>query len=532
LSILTGDAATLFPALSVFRHTTLIGAMTFLSRVSGMVRDMVYSHVFGAGALMDAFFVAFKIPNFLRRLSAEGAFSQAFVPVVSEYKVRKSPEEVRELVGGVAGTFGAALFVVTLIGVIGAPVLVFMFAPGFRTDGGRFDLAVDMLRWTFPYLFFISLVSLCSGVLNSYSRFGAPAFTPVLMNAVMIVFALAIAPLFENPGVGLAIGVFVAGVAQLVFLWPFMAHLGVAGRPRWAWSHEGVKRIGRLMLPGIFGSSMAQVTLLLDTIIASLFVTGSISWLYYADRLVEFPMGVFTIALATVILPGLSAHHAQQSPERFAAMLDWAVKLVIVIVTPAAVGLLVLAGPLIATIYGRGEFNERDVYMATYALMAYSFGLLGFSLVKVLAPGYFARQDARTPVRFGMISLGLNMLFNVVVVLPAALIYKFPAPHALLAFSTGMAAFVNSTLLFRGLKRTGVYRAGEGWSRLASQVIGANLAMAIALWWLSGDIGQWLGWTDWYRALRLLLCVFAGAAVYFGALAGFGLRVRDLRRTL
>lgn len=518
--------------MSLFRNTTVVGAWTLVSRVSGLARDMVYSQAFGAGALMDAFFVAFKIPNFLRRLSAEGAFSQAFVPVVSEYKVTKSPGEVRELVGGVAGTFGAVLFVVTLIGVIAAPVLIFLFAPGFRAAGGRFDLAVEMLHWTFPYIFFISLVSLCSGVLNSYGRFGSPAFSPVLMNVVMIVFALWLAPLFENPGVGLAVGVFASGVAQLVFLWPFMAYLGVAGRPRWRWSHEGVRRIGRLMLPGIFGSSVAQVSLLLDTLIASFMVTGSVSWLYYSDRLVEFPMGVFTIALATVILPGLSAHHAEQSPERFAAMLDWAVKLVVLIVTPAAVGLLVLAGPLIAAIYERGQFDHTDVYMSTFALMAYSLGLIGFSMVKVLAPGYFARQDVRTPVRIGMISLAANMAFNVLVVLPIAKLTEFPAPHALLAFSTGMAAFVNSALLFRGLKRAGVYRAGAGWSRFASQVIAANIVMAWGLWWLAGDLRQWLEWGEWYRAARLLACVGIGALLYFAALGLFGLRVRDLRRTL
>lgn len=518
--------------MSVFRNTTIVGSMTFLSRVSGMVRDMVFSQAFGAGALMDAFFVAFKIPNFLRRLSAEGAFSQAFVPVVSEYRVKNTQDEVRALVNGVAGTFGVVLFGVTALGVLAAPLLIFLFAPGFHADGGRFELAVDMLRWTFPYILFISLVSLCSGVLNSYGRFGAPAFTPVLMNAVMIAFALWIAPEFANPGIGLAVGVFAAGVVQLAFLWPFMARLGVVGVPRWHWPHEGVRRIGRLMLPGIFGSSVAQFSLLLDTIIASFLVTGSVSWLYYADRLVEFPMGVFTIALATVILPGLSAHHAQQSPERFAAMLDWAVRLVAIIVTPAAVGLLVLAGPLVATIYGRGAFDNNDVDMTRYALMAYSVGLLGFSLVKVLAPGYFARQDVRTPVRVGMIALGTGMTFNVAVVLPAALVYHVPVPHVLLAFSTGMAAFINSAMLFRGLRRSGVYRSTGGWPKLALRVLVANAVMAALLWWMAGDLSQWLAWGNWQRAGWLLACVAAGFGVYFATLGLLGLRVRDLRRTL
>ncbi len=514
--------------MSVFRNTTVVGAMTLLSRVSGMVRDMVYSQAFGAGPLMDAFFVAFKIPNFLRRLSAEGAFSQAFVPVVSEYKVRRSPEEVRELIGGVAGTLGVVLFIATAIGVIAAPVLIFVFAPGFRVDGDRFDLAVEMLRWTFPYIFFISLVSLCSGVLNSYGRFGAPAFTPVLMNVVMIVTALLAAPHAANPGIVLAIGVFVAGVVQLAFLWPFVVRIKVMGSPRWRRSHEGVKRVGRLMLPGIFGSSVAQVSLLLDSLIASFLMVGSISWLYYADRLVEFPMGVFTIALATVILPRLSMHHAEQSPQRFAATLDSAVRLVLLLATPAAVGLFVLAGPLITTIYGYGAFTERDVYMTSYALMMYAFGLLGFSLVKVLAPGYFARQDARTPVRVGIISLTVNVAFNVSLVLPLAKA-GFPAPHILLAFSTGLSAIVNSALLYRGLRRAGVYRAGPGWTKFASQVVIANVVMAIGLWWFAGGIQGWLDLGAWERALRLGVGVVGGAAVYFATLWVTGVRHTDLR---
>lgn len=503
--------------------------MTFVSRVSGMLRDMVYSQAFGAGPLMDAFFVAFKIPNFLRRLSAEGAFSQAFVPVVSEYKLRRSQGEVRELVGGVAGTFGVVLFVVTLIGVLAAPVLIFLYAPGFRLDGYRFDVAVDMLRWTFPYIFFISLVSLCSGVLNSYGRFGAAAFTPVLLNAVMITAALLAAPQFSNPGLVLAVGVFVAGLVQLGFLLPFVSRLGVMGLPRWRWHHEGVRRIAQLMLPGIFGSSVAQVSLLLDSLFASFLVAGSISWLYYADRLVEFPMGVFTIALATVILPRLSAHHAEQSPEHFAATLDGAVRLVLLLATPAAVGLLVLAGPLIVSIYAYGKFDQHDVYMSTYALMMYSFGLLGFSMVKVLAPGYFARLDTRTPVRVGVISLGVNMGFNAALVLPLAKA-GFPAPHILLAFSTGMSAWVNSALLFRGLRRAGVYRAGAGWARFATQVLIANVAMAVSLWWAAGEVGDWLELGGWERALRLSSCVAGGAVIYFAVLWVVGVRIGEIRR--
>ena len=286
------------------RNTAVVGSLTFLSRVTGVLRDMVYLIMFGAGPLMDAFLVAYKIPNFLRRLTAEGAFSQAFVPVISEYRVRREHAEVRGLVAGVAGVFGTVLLVTAVLGAIGAPVLAFLFAPGFREDGGRFDLTVEMLRFTFPYLFFISLVALGSGVLNSYGRFGMPAFNQVLLNLVMIVAAAFVAPYFAQPHLVLAIGVFVAGFVQLLALFPAMHRLGLLPRPRFDRAHEGVRRIARLMLPGIFGSSVAQVSLLLDTIIASFLMVGSVTWLYSADRLVEFPMGVFSIALATVILPG------------------------------------------------------------------------------------------------------------------------------------------------------------------------------------------------------------------------------------
>ncbi len=440
------------------RNTTIVGLLTLLSRVTGVIRDMVYLISFGAGPLMDAFLVAFKIPNFLRRLTAEGAFSQAFVPVISEYKVQRPHAEVRELVAGVSGVFGTLLFVVTLVGVIAAPILAFIFAPGFRAEGDRFDLTVEMLRFTFPYMFFISLVALGSGVLNSYGRFAVPALNQTLLNLVMIATAGLVAPHFERPGLILAIGVFVAGIVQLIAQFPALRALGLLPRPRFDRAHEGVRRIGRLMIPGIFGSSVAQVSLLLDTIIASFLMVGSVTWLYSADRLVEFPMGVFSIALATVILPGLSSHHSEKSPEKFNSTLDWALRLTITIVTPAAIGLLMLSGPLMSTIFGYGAFTARDVLMSSYALMAYSLGLIGFSMVKVLAPGYFARQDTKTPVKVGLIALALNMIFNVAVVVPAFLA-GFAIPHVLLAVSTGLSAILNAALLFRGLRHDGIYVA-------------------------------------------------------------------------
>lgn len=513
---------------AIFKSTTVVGVTTLLSRITGLWRDMVYSQSFGAGSVMDAFLVAYKIPNFLRRLFAEGAFSQSFVPVISEYKVRRSQDEVRELVGGVSGTLGAVLFVVTLIGVIAAPVIIFLFAPGFRAEAGKYELAVEMFRFTFPYLFFISLTALFSGVLNSYGRFAIPAFTQVIMNVVMIVFASLIAPHTERPGLTLAMGVFVAGLLQLLFQLPAVAKLGLLSMPRWRPALEGVRRIGKLMVPGIIGSSAAQVSLLLDTLIASFLITGSIAWLYYADRLMEFPLGVFSIALATVILPRLSAQHAEQSMERFTATLDWSLRLVLLIVTPAAVALFVIAGPLTATIFGYGEFGARDIQMATYALMAYSWGLLGFSLVKVLAPGYFARQDTKTPVKVGLIALGVNMGINVAVVLPAHLA-GFPVPHVLLATSTCISAAVNTFLLWRGLRRDGVYRPGAGWWRLLTQIGVASVAMGALLWWLKGDLAGWIAAGALERAGRLTLCIVAGATAYFLVLFLAGVRPAQLR---
>jgi putative peptidoglycan lipid II flippase len=512
----------------ILRGTTTVGLMTLLSRVTGLARDIVYAHLFGASALMDAFLVAFKIPNFLRRLSAEGAFSQAFVPVVSEYKTKRNDGEVRALVSGAAGTLGVVLFLVTVVGVLAAPVLIYLFAPGFKQYGNKFDMAVAMLHWTFPYIFFISLASLYGGVLNSYGKFGPPAFSTVLMNVIMVVFATSLAPWFSNPGLALAIGVFVSGLVQLAFQLPYVARLKLLGWPRWHWSHEGVKRIGRLMLPGIFGSSVAQVSLLLDTLIVSFFATGSVTWLYYADRLVEFPLGIFSIALATVILPSLSTHHAEESPEQFSATLEWALKLLVVVVLPAAVGLFTLAGPLTAALIGNGRYTAFAVQMTAYALMAYSFGLIWFSLVKVLAPGYFARQDTKTPVRAGIIALSVNMGINLLIVFPLWK-FGFRYPHALIALSTGLSAMVNTWLLYRGLRRANVLRLSPGWGVLTVRVVIANLVMGAALLWLAHDLDRWMQFPTLRRVGLLLAVVAAGGLLYFGLLWILGVRYADLR---
>src|SRR5690349_8088417 len=477
---------------------------------------MIYAQAFGASAFMDAWLVAFKIPNFLRRLFAEGSFSQAFVPVISEYKHKRSHDEVRQLVDEVAGTFGVLLFVITAIGVVAAPIIIFAFAPAWHDQPDQWHAASAMLRWTFPYLFFISLSALFSGVLNSYNKFALPAYTQVIMNVVMIIVTVWIAPKAANPGLALAMGVFVSGMLQLAFQLPAVMKLGLFRRPRWKPAAEGVRRIGRLMLPGIFGSSVAQVSLLLDTQIASL-ITAGVSWLYFADRLMEFPLGVFSIALATVILPSLSRHHAAESMDHFSSTLDWALRVVLLLISPAAVALLVFAGPLTATTFGYGKFDVEDVHMATYALMAYSWGLLGFSLVKVLAPGYFARQDTKTPVRVGLIALGVNMAINAGVVLPAKY-FGFPYPHILIATSTCVAAALNTTLLWIGLKRAGVFQARPGWAALLTRVLFANAVMAGLLIWMAGDLHSWLSLSHWERAGRLALCIAAAAAAYFAAL--------------
>jgi putative peptidoglycan lipid II flippase len=503
------------------------GTATLVSRITGLLREIFYAVMFGASAFMDAWLVAFKIPNFLRRLFAEGSFSQAFVPVISEYKHKRTQEEVRQLVDEVAGTFGVLLFGITAIGVIAAPLIIFAFAPAWHDEPDQWHAAAAMLRWTFPYLFFISLSALFSGVLNSYNRFALPAYTQVIMNIVMIIVTVWIAPKAANPGIALAMGVFVSGMLQLGFQLPMVIRLGLFRRPRWKPAAEGVRRIGRLMLPGIFGSSVAQVSLLLDTQIASL-ITAGVSWLYFADRLMEFPLGVFSIALATVILPSLSRHHAADSKQHFTATLDWALRLVILLVSPAAVAMLVFAGPLTATTFGYGKFDAHDVQMASYALMAYSWGLLGFSLVKVLAPGYFARQDTKTPVRVGLIALGVNMAMNLGVALPAVK-FGFPFPHVLIATSTCTSAAVNTTLLWRGLARAGVYRAQAGWGALLARVVFANAAMAAVLVWLGGDLDGWLALPPLPRALRLAVCIVAGAATYFAALFLAGTRLRHVR---
>jgi putative peptidoglycan lipid II flippase len=511
----------------LLKNTSITGAATLLSRLTGLLRDGLIAQALGGGLASDAFLVVYKIPNFLRRLSAEGAFSQAFVPVISEYRAQRTQAEARELVSAVSGTLGTVLFVVSVLGVLAAPVLILLFAPGFVGKGG-FDLAVAMLRWTFPFLFFISITSLLSGVLNSYGRFFLPAFTQVIMNLVMIAAAYWFARGSDNPGLVLAIAVFIAGAAQVLFQLPAVARLGLLSWPRWRPAFEGVRRVAKLMVPGIIGSSAAQISLLLDTAIVSFLIPGSITWLFYADRLMEFPLGVFSIALATVMLPSLSANHASRSMTQFSGTLDWALKLVVVLITPAAVGMFCFAGPMTAMILGYGKFDAEDVVLTSYALMAYSWGLIAFSLVKVLVPGYYARQDTKRPVRIALIALAVSTGLNVLVVLPAHWL-GFPVPHILVATATCIGAAVNTTLLWRGLRSEGVLQPTAGWKALLLRVLAANAVMGALLWWLAGDITRWMQMSFTERLWRGGGGILLGAVVYFAVLLLLGMRQHHLR---
>ena len=506
----------------LLRSSGLVGAMTMLSRILGLVRDMVIARYFGAGAGADAFFVAFKIPNFLRRLFAEGAFSQAFVPVLSSYRQQQSLSEVHRLVNAVAGTLGLVLLGVTLVAMIGAPVLTAVFAPGFVDDEEKFALAADMLRITFPYLLLISLTAFAGAILNSYDRFAVPAFTPVLLNLTMIAAAIFLSPLMATPIMALAWGVFIAGAIQLFFQLPFLMRLGLMPRPRVDYRHEGVRKVLALMAPAIFGVSVSQINLLLDTVLASFLQTGSVSWLYYSDRLAELPLGVFGIAIATVILPSLSRKHAAESRDQFAATLDWAVRGVLLIGLPAALALVLLAEPLIATLFYYGEVTARDVAMSGQSLKAYSAGLLAFMLIKVLAPGFFARQDTRTPVKIGIIAMVANMVFNLILV--------FPLAHAGLALATSLSAWLNTLLLWRGLKKEGAWRSQPGWGRFLLQLAAANGALVAMILYLSAPVDQWLAADGARRSADMAILVGAGGAVYLVALGLAGIRLRHFRQ--
>ncbi len=507
----------------LFKSTAIVSMMTFLSRILGFVRDIVIARFFGAGMGTDVFFVAFKIPNFLRRLFAEGAFSQAFIPVLAEYRER-SDMDLKDLIACTSGTLAGILFIITAIGVISAPIIIMVFAPGFIDEPDKLSLAGDLLTITFPYLFFISLTALAGSILNSFGRFAVPAFTPVFLNLSLISAAIWLSPEFEQPVTALAWGVFIGGLIQLLFQIPFLIGMKQLPRPRWRPDSPGVKKIFKLMLPAMFGVSVSQINLLLDTILASFLVTGSISWLYYSDRLVEFPLGVFGIALATVILPSLSKQHATASTAAFSQILDWALRWVFIIATPAAIGLIFLAEPLLISLFQYGAFEAEHAYQASLSLMAYGLGLLPFVFIKVLAPGYYARQDTKTPVKIGIIAMVVNMGLNIILMMQFA--------HVGLALATALSAGLNAFLLYRGLRKTDIYLPNPGWARFTLQLLLPNIALLSILWWLTPETAVWLASTAWQRASLLLGIIAAAVVVYFILLRLVGIQFRTLLKPI
>lgn len=508
--------------MNLLRALATVSSLTLVSRVLGYVRDFVIARAFGAGLATDAFFVAFRIPNLLRRLFAEGAFSQAFVPVLSYYKARNSPEETRTLLDGTATLLFLALVIAAALGMALAPIVVYVSAPGFAADPQKFELTVAMLRITFPYIAFISLVALAAGIFNTWNRFSVPAITPTLLNLSFIVFALAFADRFEEPVFALAWAVFAGGALQLAFQVPFLARMRLLPRWRLDFSHPGVRRILKLMLPAAFGVSISQVSLLINTIFASFLVSGSVSWLYYADRLMEFPAGVLGVALGTILLPSLSKYHADANPQEYSRLLDWGLRLTVLLAVPAAAALAVIALPLIAALFQYGRFTEGDAWATREALMAYSVGLVGMILVKILAPGFYARQDIVTPVKVGILTLLVTQAMN--------LAFIGPLRHAGLALAIGLGACLNAAFLYRILRKKGIFVPQPGWPVFVLKV-GASVGfMAVVLYTTMGEARWWLSAPAHVKLPAVLGLAALGAAAYAACLLAFGFRLRDFAR--
>jgi putative peptidoglycan lipid II flippase len=533
----------------LIKSGVIVSAMTLVSRVLGLVRDVVIANVMGAGAMADVFLFANKIPNFFRRLFAEGAFAQAFVPVLSEYhtkdeinaesrghvdnngKLDVSLDETRRLIAQVSGTLGVIITLVTFFGMLASPLFVILFGGGWFVDwfhngpesvgGEKFELASSLLKITFPYLWFISFTALAGAVLNTMGRFAVAAFTPVLLNIAIILMAVYGAEYTQSPAYALAWGVFFGGLIQFVFQIPFLYKAGVLVKPCWSWHGKGVTKIRKLIIPALFGVSVTQINLLLDTLIASFLITGSISWLYYADRLLEFPLGLFGIGIATVILPSLAKLHSKNSNTEFTATLDWGIKIISLFGWPALAGLMVLAQPIIMVLFMRGEFSQETVIQVSYALFAYLSGLLSFMFIKVLAPGYYARQDTKTPVKIGIIAMVSNMAFNLML----APFFGFVG----LAIATTMSATLNAWLLYRGLKQAGVYYLSKSTKVFIGKLVLSALVMAGVLYQLSNDFDVWLAMSFTEQVQQLIVCIGGGCLSYFVMIALLGVRLGDFK---
>jgi len=505
--------------MNLIRSLATVSSLTMVSRVLGYVRDFFIARVFGAGLATDAFFVAFRIPNLLRRLFAEGAFSQAFVPILAEVRNRQSPHEARALVDCVSTVLFLILLITAALGIALAPLVVTITAPGFAAEPGKFELTVALLRITFPYILFISLVALAAGILNTWSRFAVPAITPALLNVSFIVAAAFFADRFDPPVLVLAWAVFGGGVLQLILQIPFLVRIGMLPRWRLNLRHPGVARVLKLMAPAVFGVSVTQVSLLINTIFASFLVTGSVSWLYYADRLMEFPAGVLGAALGTILLPSLSKQHASGAPAEYSRLLDWGLRVSLLLAVPAAAALAVLALPLIATLFHYGRFGDADAWMTCEALVAYSIGLVGLILVKILAPGFYARQIVATPVKVGLATLAATQLMN--------LAFIGPLRHAGLALAIGLGACLNALMLFLLLRKQNIYAPQPGWLSFTLKIALAVTAMAAALWFAMGPAQTWLqaGW-QWKTGMLAAL-VLLGVTVYGACLYALGFRPRQ-----
>lgn len=514
--------------MNLLRALATVSGLTLLSRVLGFVRDLVIARAFGAGMLTDAFFIAFKLPNLLRRLFAEGAFSQAFVPILGEYRNREGEEKTRELLNHTATVLCFVLFVVTALGVVAAPLLVWISAPGFAASAEKFELTVALTRITFPYILFMSLTAMASAILNTWSRFALPAFTPALLNLSFIGMALFAAPYFDPPVLALAWAVFIGGCLQLGLQVIALARMGILPRPSrhvlTAFRDVGVKRILRLMAPATFGVSVSQVSLLINSIFASFLVSGSVSWLYYADRLMEFPAGVLGATLSVILLPSLSKSYAQGDTREYEALLDWGLRLTFLLALPAALALALLAAPLIATLFMHGKFTPEDALATRQALIAYSIGLSGMMLVKVLAPGFYARQNIRTPVKIALISLMATQAMNLVFVVFLSF------AHMGLALSIGLAGCLNALLLYCGLRRDKIYTPQPGWGRFLGKLCLALALMGCVLYAGAGEASEWFSAGLATRAGWLCALIVAGATVYFLALWLLGFRLSDFKR--
>jgi putative peptidoglycan lipid II flippase len=493
--------------MNLFKTLASVGGMTTISRILGFIRDSIIARIFGVGVETDAFFVAFKIPNLLRRISAEGAFTQAFVPILAEYKTKKSKIEVSYLINKVATLLGIFLVLITLVGVFGAPWLIYLSAPGFISDPEKFNLTVDLLQITFPYIFFISLVSMAGGILNTYGKFVVPAFTPVWLNISFIIATLYFSDLFEEPVKALAWAVFFGGVLQLFFQIPFLKQIGCLPKINLDLKDKGVWRILKLMGPSIFGVSIMQISLLINTVFASFLASGSVSWLYYADRLMEFPAGVLGVALSTILLPNLSKSFSSKNTTDYSNLINWGLRLGLLLAVPAAIALAILAIPLISTLFHYGAFTVKDILMTQYALIAYSIGLVGLILIKILAPAFYAQQNVKTPVKIALFTLFCTQFMN--------LIFIGYLKHTGLALAIGLGACINAGLLFYHLKKGGVFKLNKGWIIFLIKIFFSAFVMAIGLYFFKGSIDLWINYSAFSRFAHLIILISFGATLYF-----------------